>query len=157
MEKLLAKKNIVLVSLFLFSALMWTANYYAFLPHRLAYLLYFFFFSISFSSLFISFLSDEITRVWFRFLSWWTPLSLALIFLDNPYNSFVFPGSMGLMRIISFTTLFFALFLVAIKTWELRRAKQGKPFAPLTMTLMFSVAFVASFFLSEIPLKIMGY
>ncbi len=50
MEKFLARKNLILVGLFFFSFMMWLANYYAILPHRLAYLLYFFFFSISFSS-----------------------------------------------------------------------------------------------------------
>jgi len=107
-------------------------NRYAFLLFSLSAFLF---------SCILSIFRIEILYSWLRFLSGLIPISFLLTWLHrNDSGMFTF----NILLFSSFILPFMTLFLIVIKTWELRRIEQGKLFAWWVKWLAFVLAFILS-------------
>ncbi len=141
--KSFSKKQTVIV-LGAFALMVLFVNiYFGILSYTIRSGLLAFWFSIFLLSSLLCLFRIEIFHSWLRFLSGLVPASFLLMWLKR---NFIEMFTFNILLFWSFTLPFTTLFLVAIKTWELRRIKQGKLFAwwvkwPLLVCLfVFSIA-----------------
>ena len=66
---------------------------------------------------------DEVYQSWFRFARWWIPLSVCSILIAPSYSSdWMFPVDKGRVAFLtSFVFVFVSIFLIAYKSFALRK------------------------------------